>query len=65
MSNGIPSSWGVEQKFKNLIEYLTSPHLNSDSFVMRNRDVLFLVWNAVNCPELGEYAMDKIVGVDK
>ena len=59
--SGIPSSWGVETKFKNLVDYLTSPHLNPGQFTIRNSDALFLLWNAVNDDKLAEYLMDKMV----
>lgn len=58
---GIPSSWGVDTKFKNLVDYLTSPHLDPGKFTIRNSDALFLLWNAINDDKLGEYVLDKMV----
>lgn len=61
--SGIPASWSEGEKFKNLIDYLTSPHLDPSKFTIRNSDALFLIWHSINRPELGDYALDKIVDV--
>lgn len=62
--SGIPSSWPPDEKFRNLIDFLTSPHLDPAKFTIRNSDALFLIWHSINSPELGNYALDKIVKED-